>query len=138
MVSHTVHCAPHTIYRWIYQRKIDFQLTQLFDHSKRCKKKQDLRSHYNQLVGTSIDERSESANRRAEKGHLEIDTIRSGRGAKAALLTVADRDTRLLATTKLDNLSQSAVLKGFSRLIADSLGPVRTVTIDHDKEFSCD
>ncbi|MBU6045888.1 transposase [Lacticaseibacillus paracasei] len=68
----------------------------------------------------------------------KMDAILSGRGAKAALLTVADRDTRLLATTKLDNLSQSAVLKGFSRLIADSLGPVRTVTIDHDKEFSCD
>lgn len=138
MVSHTVHCAPHTIYRWIYQRKIDFQLTQLFNHSEHRKRKQDLRSHYNQLVGTSIDERSESANRRAEKGRLEIDTIRSGRGAKAAFLPVVDRATCLLATTKLDNLSQSAVLKGFSRLIADFPGPVRTVTVDHGKGFLCD
>lgn len=31
MVGHTVRCAPHTIYHWIYQIKIDFQLTQIFD-----------------------------------------------------------------------------------------------------------
>ncbi|MDY0839786.1 IS30 family transposase, partial [Lacticaseibacillus paracasei] len=31
--------------------------------------------------------RSESANRRTEKGHLEMDTVRGGRGSKAAVLT---------------------------------------------------
>lgn len=72
------------------------------------------------MVGTSIDERSELTNRRAETGHLKIDTVRSGRGTKAILLTVADRATRLLAITKLDSLSQRAVLEGFSGLISDS------------------
>ncbi|MDY0839777.1 IS30 family transposase, partial [Lacticaseibacillus paracasei] len=34
---------------------------QLFDHGKRHKRRQDLRSRYNQAVGTSIEIRSESA-----------------------------------------------------------------------------
>ncbi|KTE98364.1 hypothetical protein AC564_1945c [Lacticaseibacillus paracasei] len=24
MVGYAVHCAPHTIYHWIYQRQVDF------------------------------------------------------------------------------------------------------------------
>ncbi|WP_156876508.1 IS30 family transposase [Lacticaseibacillus paracasei] len=138
MVGYAVHCAPHTIYHWIYQRQVDFQPSQLFDHGKRHKRRQDLRSRYNQAVGTSIEIRSESANRRTEKGHLEMDTVRGGRGSKAAVLTIVDRVTRLMATTKLENLSQNAVLKGFARLMVDFPGPVRSVTVDHGKEFSCD
>ena len=41
-----------------------------------------------------------------------MDTVRGGRGSKAAVLTIVDRVTRLMATTKLENLSQNAVLKG--------------------------
>lgn len=108
MVGYAVHCASHTIYHWIYQRQVDFQPSQLFDHGKRHKRRQDLRSRYNQAVGTSIEIRSESANRRTEKGHLEIDTVR---GSKAAVLPIVDWVTRLMATTKLENLSQNAVLK---------------------------
>ena len=67
-----------------------------------------------------------------------MDTVRSGRGSKAAVLTIVDRVTRLMATTKLENLSQNAVLKGLERLMVDFPGPVRSVTIDHGKEFSCD
>ena len=138
MVGYAVHCAPHTIYHWIYQRQVDFQPSQLFDHGERHKRRQDLRSRYNQAVGTSIEIRSESANRRTEKGHLEMDTVRGGRGSKAAALTIVDRVTRLMATTKLENLSQNAVIKGFARLMVDFPGPVRSVTVDHGKEFSCD
>jgi IS30 family transposase len=72
MVNYAVHCAPHTIYHWIYQRQVDFQPRQLFGHGKRHKRRQDLRSRYNQSVGTSIEVRSELANRRTEKGHLEM------------------------------------------------------------------
>ncbi len=67
-----------------------------------------------------------------------MDTVRGGRGSKAAVLTIVDRVTRLMATTKLENLSQNAVLKGFARLMVDFPGPVRSVTVDHGKEFSCD
>lgn len=77
MVGYTVHCAPHTIYHWIYQRQIDFQPTLLFDDGKHHQRRQDLRSRYNQAVGTSFKVRSESANRRTEKGHLEMDTVRN-------------------------------------------------------------
>ncbi|EKQ02374.1 IS30 family transposase [Lacticaseibacillus paracasei] len=43
-----------------------------------------------------------------------------------------------MAITKLENLSQDAVLKGFARLIVNLPGSVRSVTVDHGKEFSCD
>lgn len=62
MVGHTVHCAPHTIYCWIYRRQIDFQPTLLFDDGKHHKRRQDLRSRYNQSVGISIESRHELAN----------------------------------------------------------------------------
>lgn len=58
MVGYAVHCAPHTI----YQIQVDFQSSQLFDHGKRHKRRQDLRSCYNQAIGTSIEVCSESAN----------------------------------------------------------------------------
>mgnify|MGYP003287051702 CR=1 FL=1 len=135
MVGYTVHCAPHTIYHWSYQRQIDFQPSQLFDHGKRHKRRQDFRSRYNQAVVTSIEVRSESANWRTKKVHLEMDTVR---GSKAAFLTIVDWAECLMATTKLENLSQNAVLKGFARLMVDFPGPVRSVTVDHGKEFSCD
>ena len=83
------------------------------------------RRHF-QAVGTSIEVRSESANRRTEKGHLETDTVRCGHGLKAAVLTIVDRVPLLMATTKLENLSQNAVLKGFERLMVDFTGPVRS------------
>lgn len=51
MVGYAVHCAPHTI----YQIQVDFQSSQLFDHGKRHKRRQDLRSCYNQAIGTSIE-----------------------------------------------------------------------------------
>ncbi|RNE05702.1 Transposase, IS30 family [Lacticaseibacillus paracasei] len=130
--------APHTIYHWIYQRQVDFQPSQLFNFGKRHKRGQDLRSRYNQAVGTSIEVRSESANRRTEKGHLEMDTVRGDCGSKAAALTSFDRVTRLMVTTRLENSSQNAVLKGFERSMVDFPGPVRSVTIDHGNEFSCD
>ena len=44
-----------------------------------------------------------------------MDTVRGGRGSKAAVLTIVDRVTRLMATTKLGNLSQNAVLKGICK-----------------------
>lgn len=67
-----------------------------------------------------------------------MDTVRGGRGSKATVLTIVDRVTRLMATTKLENLSPNAVLKGFARLMVDFPGPVRSVTVDHSEEFSCD
>ncbi len=67
-----------------------------------------------------------------------MDTVRSGRGSKAAVLTTVDRVTRLLVTTKLENSSQHAVLNGFDRAMAGFTGPVQSVTVDHGKEFSCD
>ncbi|EKQ17006.1 hypothetical protein LCAUCD174_2738 [Lacticaseibacillus paracasei] len=37
--------------------------------------------------------------------------VRGGRGSKAAVLTIVDRVTRLMATTKLENLSQMLFLR---------------------------
>jgi IS30 family transposase len=43
-----------------------------------------------------------------------------------------------MAATMLENLSQNAALKGFARLMVDFPVPVRSVTVDHSKEFFCD
>lgn len=46
MVGYAVHCAPHTIYHWIYQRQVDFQPSQLFDHGKEFSCDQALTKRY--------------------------------------------------------------------------------------------
>lgn len=114
---------------------MDFKVQQLFDHGKRRQRRKDPRSRYNECVGTSIEERSESRN---EVGHLETDTVHSGHGSKAAVLTIVNRVTRLMATTKPENLSKKEVLKSFARLMARLPDVLRSVTVDHGKEFSCD
>ena len=45
-----------------------------------------------------------------------MDTVGGGRGSKAAVLTIADRATRLMATTKLGNLSQNVTKCCYQRL----------------------
>ena len=69
------------------------------------------------------------------KRTLEMDTVRGGRGSKAAVLTIVDRVTRLMATTKLKTYHKMLFSKGFARLMVDFPGPVRSVTVDHGKGF---
>ncbi|WP_123019837.1 IS30 family transposase, partial [Lacticaseibacillus paracasei] len=55
---------------------------------------------YNQAVGTSIEIRSESANRRTEKGHLEMDTVR-GKIGRSGLVSLVDRKSRYLLSERV-------------------------------------
>ncbi|WCZ17834.1 IS30 family transposase [Lacticaseibacillus paracasei] len=136
MVGYAVHCAPHTIYHWIYQRQVDFQPSQLFDHGKRHKRRQDLRSRYNQAVGTSIEIRSESANRRTEKGHLEMDTVR-GKIGRSGLVSLVDRKSRYLLSERVPKVNAKNVTQAMIDLL-HTVTPkrVRTLTPDRGTEFA--
>ena len=57
----------------------------------------------------SIEDRPEVANKRAEIGHFEVDTIHGKKGTGTALLNATDRKTRLVLLNKVESLESSVV-----------------------------
>ncbi len=81
-----------------------------------------------------IEERPARANERAETGHLEVDTMVSGRRSRsaAALSVLCDRRSRFTRLRKLPNLRPSVHARALVRM-TDGL-PVRTLTFDNGIE----
>jgi IS30 family transposase len=94
----------------------------------------------NNTKGTSIEKRPKEANDRSEYGHWEMDLVLSGKGAKAALLTLTERKTREEIIVKIWDRSQKSVRKALDG-IEREMGPkafrkkFRTVTADNGSEF---
>ncbi|MDR2088702.1 MAG: IS30 family transposase, partial [Clostridiales Family XIII bacterium] len=63
----------------------------------------------NNAKGTSIEKRPKEADDRSEYGHWEMDLVLSGRGAKAALLTMTERKSREEIIVKIWDKSQKSV-----------------------------
>jgi IS30 family transposase len=96
-------------------------------------------SHKN-LKGTSIDDRPPEIDEREEYGHWEMDLVLSGKGHRAALLTLTERLSREEIIVKIWDKSQKSVQKAMDGL-EKALGSVtfrtkfRTITIDNGSEF---
>lgn len=111
---------------------------------KQKRKKRDYRRihkvAHNNTKGTSIEERPAKANERAEYGHWEMDLVVSGRGAKAALMTLTERMTREEIILKIWDKSQDSVRKAMDKMERE-IGPCefrkkfRTITVDNGSEF---
>lgn len=105
---------------------------------KICHKR--VRVAHNNLKGTSIEERPESANNREETGHWEMDCIVSGKGrGKAALLVLTERKTRKEIIRKMPDKTQKSVKKTLDRLEREHGSRFsevfKTITVDNGTEF---
>jgi IS30 family transposase len=94
----------------------------------------------NNTKGTGIEQRPPEANDRSEYGHWEMDLVLSGRGAKAALLTMTERKSREEVIIKIWDKSQKSVKKaldGLEREIGfrEFRDKFKTVTVDNGSEF---
>ena len=135
-----------TLYNYIHQglflRISDKDLWQ----GARRKRKRRLpykRPAWNNLKGTSIEERPASIDNRETFGHWEIDLVVGAKGSPAAILTLVERQTRYLCTAKLKNKSQEAVCAALSKIYrrlkpqfkAIAQKPILSITADNGTEF---
>lgn len=87
-----------------------------------------------------IEERPESAKKRQEAGHWEMDCIESIKSDKTCLLTLVDRYTRECLIFKLGRQTQKAVLRRINGL-ERKMGTLafkekfKTITVDNGAEF---
>lgn len=126
-----------TLYRWIYQGKLnEGDLTVLRQKGKRQKPK-ETRGRFN--IGTSISKRPKEIRKRSTFGHWELDSVVSSRGnSKGCLATFVERKTRWYHAIKMPNRT-AASMEGSIRLLEKQLPQVafKTATVDRGKEFSC-
>ncbi|GEP20199.1 hypothetical protein IV88_GL001290 [Pediococcus argentinicus] len=88
-------------------------------------------------VGSSIEERPIEINTRSEFGHWEVDTVLSSRGeSKHCLVTFIERKTRLLWAIKMNSRCSEALNEAFKKFHNNFGSTVKSITVDHVKEFS--
>ena len=133
-----------TIYSYIDQGLIDgvSNETLLEKRNRRKQKKSKLRRSPKRLArGTSIEMRPDHIENREEFGHWEMDLVVGPRkGGGAALLTIVERKTRHLITSKLPDKTQESVLHAM-KLVEKEYGSLnfrkifKTITVDNGSEF---
>lgn len=121
-----------TVYRWLRAGKVaKGELSVLRRKGKPYKRSTDV----NRMSGgKSIHDRPAEAQERSEIGHWELDTVVSGKGSTACLVTIVDRKSRFLKSKLLPNRTASVVSFAIQSLLQDE--PVKTLTADNGKEFS--
>jgi transposase, IS30 family len=132
--KHVPYASQKAIYNFVYSphgRPLECHL-----YSKRIKKKGGPKrgsTKASDTTKTSIEERSEVANKRLEFGHFEGDYIESGKDGIGSLLVLVERKTRytLIAYT------EAKTTLHINSLIHQMLGdiPLKSLTLDNDISF---
>ena len=127
--------SHETIYRYIWRDKRKGGV--LYRHLRQsCKRRRKrYRSHDSRgiLCGKrDISERPTAAEKRLLKGHFEADLMHGAR-AKACILTLVDRKTRLVLIRKLRDKSMQEASKALILMIRRY--KIRTITADNGSEF---
>ena len=125
-----------TIYRWIYDGRLELPLTVLRQKGKR-RKPRETRGRFS--VGTPIAKRPKEVRTRKTFGHWELDTVVSSRGkSKACVATFVERKTRWYRAIKMVDRTAASMEKAVQTLHhALPAGAIQTATTDRGKEFSC-
>ena len=133
-VAHVVRIAYKTIYNWVDQGLLDIRMTDLPDHGIRRKRAKETRGTFSH--GRSIEDRPAEASDRNIAGHFEADTVLSGKRKGQAVATFVERKSRLTIVKRLDGRDSTSMTKAILEL-ANQLGTnLKTLTVDHGKEFA--
>jgi len=128
-------------HEWIYQYLLkDKQAGGDLHHHLRCQKKRrkrygsyDRRGKLKNRV--SIDERPAIVDTRQRLGDWEVDTI-IGKGHRHAIVSLADRKSRLALLKKVDRKTAEAVADAVIELLQPHVERTHTITADNGKEFA--
>jgi IS30 family transposase len=86
------------------------------------------------IISHKIEDRPEKANRRIEKGHIEIDTVIGSKNT-GCVLTAADRKTRMYFGVLMPNRKAETINAGIESIIKNAK-IIKTITPDRGKEFA--
>lgn len=91
--------------------------------------------HREALLRVGIEQRPPEVETRSEPGHWEADTV-VGAEREGALLTLVERQSRLLKVAYLPKATAQAVEEATVALLKDHSAGVKTITFDNGKEFT--
>ena len=124
--------SKNSIYRWLYSTQgtpyCQYLASKRYVRRRRTTKTR--RVMIPSRIG--IEERPKVANQRVECGHLEVDTIVSGKSGSGALLVTLDRKSRYVTIKKLEGLRPSETATKLKELVAKQR--VKTLTFDNGIE----
>lgn len=133
-VAHVVRIAYKIIYNWIDQGLLDINVTDLPNHGIRRKRAKETRGSFSH--GRSIEDRPAEISDRNTSGHFEADTVLSGKRKGQAVATFVERKSRLTIVKRLNGRDSTSMTKAILEL-ANQLGDnLKTLTVDHGKEFA--
>jgi len=93
----------------------------------------------NNRTGKSIEERPETADKREEAGHWEIDLVVGRQGTKPVILTLVERKSRKSLYVLMKNKTQQEVIAALRRLSIRNGGDFsqvfKSITADNGSEF---
>lgn len=135
MIARMFNFATASIYHWLNTGQLNFDLTNLPNRNIYQKRSKEKRGTF--MTGKSIEQRPINVNNRYAFGHWEVDTVLSGRGdSKACLVTFVERKSRLLWALKVANRTSEALNTAFDSFMGVFGSQVKSITVDHGKEFS--
>jgi len=126
------YASKTAIYEWLYSTHglpyCHYLYTRRYTKKRRVEK--TVRSMISNRI--PIQQRSRGANNRTRYGHLEVDTIVSGKNGSGALLVCIDRKSRYLTIDKLASLKPEETQQKLGTLIAQRC--IRSCTFDNGIE----
>lgn len=139
MVSH------ESIYQWIWackhtnlkENKPYKKLYEYLRHGKRRRKRGKVRDSRGIILNrVSIEQRPKIVSRRDRLGDFEVDLM-MGKNHKGALLVLTDRATLHTRLKKVASKESNVIQEALKTMIKRNNYPLRTITFDNDKAFSC-
>lgn len=133
-VAHVVGIAYKTIYNWIDQGLVDVSVQDLPDHGIRRHRAKEHRGTF--CHGRSIEQRPAEVGQRQTFGHFEADTVLSGKRQGQVVGTFVERLSRLTIVKRLNGRNSQAMTQAIIKLTQELGANLKTLTVDHGKEFA--
>lgn len=129
--------SPEAIYQWIYSK--DCEKLELRKYLIRARRKRGLRrkATAHPIKGrTSVHDRPEIINQRAQAGHLEGDLIFNSGSQSMNITTMVDRVTRYAILVKNESKHSKTIMDAMTeRLLKEGI-KVKSMTFDNGTEFA--
>lgn len=143
-ISHTLkkvgqRVSHETIYQWVIEDRRNGG--DLYTHLRRRQRKYNRRHGKDTGRGiltdrVPIEQRSTKANNRTEYGYWEADTVLGKKTKGAVLVTLVERKSRFLLTTKAASKSAEDVTQAILKAAQPYRAIFRSITFDNGKEFA--
>jgi len=130
--------SHETVYKYIRQNK-DYggKLYKFLRRQRKYRKSYGGMQRHKITNAVSIDERPSVVNDKSRIGDWEADTIVSGNGRSAALVTLVERFSKYLFVGKLNSRAAYPAANKIVSLLNRNRDKVLTITSDNGTEFSC-